>query len=549
MQEEHKMGFEKLDTILQRESKQLEQIMNLQIKHFKVLHQFRSDSRLLSQDIEKELSAALKKQSAEQNKNMHSIQSEQLTKTFKVQSEETNKHIRGQLKIRQREFKESCKQITRELDKEEREEKKKLKAQGGNPKDSSEKFKQKRADLKDHLEKLEREFQLESERFIQEEDNELHEVQKRQRDGMLNQHELDKKRFFQELDKRERNQIEAHQNEQRELLEKSNQTLIQIFKSQSQQQNDLAKKHSEQLMQNLNSRQKEQMEALLSFHENLKKLSKDMKKPENPQEFESEIKTLKDQHENEEANLQTTIRQRMEVLANGQTEKAKQLKEWYENEVKTLRQLHNQHKRAKLQSLKRQEREMKSSLRVNKIDEDGQTAMHVAANIGDFNQAFVLIGEDVDVNLQDNKGYTALHNACNGKNKHIVSLLLEQANIEVTLRNESGSTALHYFCKKFTPDDYDEEKEGLVKTMISKGAQVDAENTSGETPLMNTAFSQNISVANLLIENGARVNARTNKVRLIFSLKLIFFLKLISPLKLISDFFLETDFQTNYFFF
>ena len=514
LKEEHGFAFEKLDTILQKEASHLDGIMNMQIKNFKSLHQFRTDTLLLHQDIEKELSLALKKLSAEQNKNIHNLQNEQMTKAFKVQFEESGKYIRTQLKVRQKEFKDSTKQMQRDVDKEEKEAKKLAKSQGLNPKDVVEKFKSKKQKVKEDIDRLEKEFQLESEKFIQEEDKELQAVQKRQWDGMLNQQELDKKRFFHELDKRERNQIESHQNEQRELLKKSNETLFQIFTNQNTQQNDLEKRHSDQLTQCQYLKHKEQMESLLAFHENLKKLNKDLKrgsKELSPEDLQSQIQSLKQEQQQETNALKDMLKKRKDVLLEQQKKKASELKQWNETESKTLRQLHNQHKRAKLQSLKRQEIEMKSSLRVNKMDEDGQTALHVASNIGDFNKAFVLIGEDIDINLQDKKGYTALHNACNGKNKHIVSLLLEQSSVDVTVRNESESTPLHYFCKKFTPDYYDETKECFVKNMIQKGADVNAQNLSGETPLMNTAFSQNIPVAELLLANGASVNARTNK--------------------------------------
>jgi len=89
----------------------------------------------------------------------------------------------------------------------------------------------------------------------------------------------------------------------------------------------------------------------------------------------------------------------------------------------------------------------------------------------------------------------------------VFSLLLQQSEIEVSHPNESGSTPLHYFCKKFEPEIYNEAEEHLVEQMIKKGSRVDAKNANGETALHNACWSKNLSIARVLLQHGANINA------------------------------------------
>ena len=54
---------------------------------------------------------------------------------------------------------------------------------------------------------------------------------------------------------------------------------------------------------------------------------------------------------------------------------------------------------------------------------------------------------NIDLNIQNNFGNTALHLACLANSSKIVQILLEQ-NISWNIRNSNGSTAFHLACEK-----------------------------------------------------------------------------------------------------
>lgn len=72
--------------------------------------------------------------------------------------------------------------------------------------------------------------------------------------------------------------------------------------------------------------------------------------------------------------------------------------------------------------------------RINKVDSEGQTKLHIAATNGDLQKALQLIQDKIELNLQDKNGWTALHCAAFSRNKHVFALLLEQDDIDVTLK-------------------------------------------------------------------------------------------------------------------
>jgi len=82
----------------------------------------------------------------------------------------------------------------------------------------------------------------------------------------------------------------------------------------------------------------------------------------------------------------------------------------------------------------------------------------------------------LNVNAGAGGGYTPLHNACVRDHLDMVKLLLN-AGADVNAKNIHGNTPLHPACRhKFSMD--------IVKLLVDAGADLKATNLDGETPLM-----------------------------------------------------------------
>ena len=83
-----------------------------------------------------------------------------------------------------------------------------------------------------------------------------------------------------------------------------------------------------------------------------------------------------------------------------------------------------------------------------KADEDGETALHMAALSGCTAEARLLLQHGADPNLADNKGNSPLIRAAmaSGDAGRGVAALLLDAEAEIDHQNKNGATALHFAC-------------------------------------------------------------------------------------------------------
>jgi ankyrin repeat protein len=76
---------------------------------------------------------------------------------------------------------------------------------------------------------------------------------------------------------------------------------------------------------------------------------------------------------------------------------------------------------------------------------EGRTVLHWICALGDLEKAkYVLSVSGVDVNLQDNAGWTPLMISVSSGKEDIVERLLEIEAIDVLVQNASGATALYH---------------------------------------------------------------------------------------------------------
>lgn len=87
-------------------------------------------------------------------------------------------------------------------------------------------------------------------------------------------------------------------------------------------------------------------------------------------------------------------------------------------------------------------------------------------------------------------------------------LLLRFPGVDVTKQNVGANTPLHYFCQNFTSVNV----EHVLDIFLQKGANIDAANDQGETPLHRSVRNRRpFAMVTALLSRGANVNACTKR--------------------------------------
>lgn len=164
-------------------------------------------------------------------------------------------------------------------------------------------------------------------------------------------------------------------------------------------------------------------------------------------------------------------------------------------------------------------------------DTGGFNALYCAASSGhlDIVKLLFSLGEDVDSRSKD--GWTTLHTAAFRGHIHVVEWLVENG-ADVNAANSWGQTPLIWAAAPIRepaaetppntsfnrPDEVEaatkeastlQKKMEVVKFLLARGANIDANDELGETPLYCAAYGGELEVAKLLLTGGAAVNAKT----------------------------------------
>ncbi|XP_063901840.1 uncharacterized protein LOC135121443 [Zophobas morio] len=102
---------------------------------------------------------------------------------------------------------------------------------------------------------------------------------------------------------------------------------------------------------------------------------------------------------------------------------------------------------------------------VNVQNRDGMTALQLACLNGDYREAEILLNSGASINLADNDNENALHYASDSweDNRHVIRLLIEKG-IDVNAQNGNGTTALQLACQE---RDYE-----IVEMLLNAGASI-----------------------------------------------------------------------------
>lgn len=130
---------------------------------------------------------------------------------------------------------------------------------------------------------------------------------------------------------------------------------------------------------------------------------------------------------------------------------------------------------------------------------DGQTALMVACRRKRWDAANLLMTLGVSVTMTDKDEITALHHAAESRTT-AMQLLDQGAELEAA--DKHGRTPLHYVAARGNAS--------TVKTPLDLGANVNAVPREGRTPLHEAVMKRPVAIVRILIDAGANVDALAN---------------------------------------
>ncbi|KAG8538722.1 hypothetical protein GDO81_022168 [Engystomops pustulosus] len=131
-----------------------------------------------------------------------------------------------------------------------------------------------------------------------------------------------------------------------------------------------------------------------------------------------------------------------------------------------------------------------------------QSALHLAVYLGQEEIVEALVQKDVNLELQDRKGDTALHLACEKEHLDCAQILLRgpRGPQNLQLQNWKGLSCLHIATLKRNP--------ALISLLLESGADINSqEGTSGKTPLHLAVEMLDPSLLQHLLQHRPRVDA------------------------------------------
>jgi TonB family protein len=125
-------------------------------------------------------------------------------------------------------------------------------------------------------------------------------------------------------------------------------------------------------------------------------------------------------------------------------------------------------------------------------------------------KSFQALVKNADVDETDDQGWTALMLAAYFGEPSFVKEMIKK-NASVNARNKTGLTAL-FLATRCLISDHNEDVE-IARLLIERRADVNAKSSAGVSPLMNAAQRGRLKLVKLLVEKGAKVNDEDDQHR------------------------------------
>ncbi|XP_050230893.1 potassium channel AKT1-like [Mercurialis annua] len=131
----------------------------------------------------------------------------------------------------------------------------------------------------------------------------------------------------------------------------------------------------------------------------------------------------------------------------------------------------------------------------NELDNNGRTALHIAASNGAEHCVMLLLEYGADPNMKDSQGNVPLWEALLGKHESVVKLL-----------GDNGATLSCGDVDQFALADIEQNNLDLLKEIVNCGGDVTRPTSSGTIPLHTAISDGNIEMVKFLLEQGADVD-------------------------------------------
>ena len=135
---------------------------------------------------------------------------------------------------------------------------------------------------------------------------------------------------------------------------------------------------------------------------------------------------------------------------------------------------------------------------INEKDTEGQTPLYWAARRGDVETVSILLAAGADKDSTNNRGARVLTAAIKSSNTECVRKILH-SDCDINYRQKDGYMPLHHCCRN-------DAEISIIKAILDRGADVDAQTALGHTPLMIAAFNMRTVIAKFLIDNEANLD-------------------------------------------